>query len=347
MAAGDDAKVMLEVSFVPGLSHVTDAALALAKALEETPGQLFADAMFEGAVVAAEELVVNYVAGSAEAGSGLFSEDCYQVSAVQPVLAGVAHLNHVPEGCAHAGFVCEEGVRLAYGEREEVHVRLPASDRDGDAVTVALTYMPRNGQLKVNGVLVEAEGVAVPMVGGVFAVTYVPLTNGVGFGFDRFGYTVSDGQTTSAEHMVQVHVEDGELPAPAPVAGNAGFALAFDGVANVALLGNMSSMHLLNGEFSVGMWMKTSAAAGETRMTLLSAGPYKLHWTNVLGLQFSVEGRSVPTFAALNDGLWHYVAASFDGYVAVLYVDGKLAGARQMMGEMGDVGPVVGPNATD
>ncbi|KAK3277281.1 hypothetical protein CYMTET_14706 [Cymbomonas tetramitiformis] len=332
-------KVMTTVLYPPGSMAVQEDATAFASALESSPGSVFT--MTKYGRVGTEELSLRSVQSTVTEGSGLLMSDCYQVSAVQTVVVGAEHVNHMPIACNASNYMCMPGVSIPYGSLAEVEITLPAFDPDGDDMTVMLTYLPMQGQLKVDGELVTEANSELRMDEfGMYSLTYVPLMNGMGMGFDKFGYTVSDNTTTTMEHVISIDVDDSQMENPMSAAGNSGYALEFDGDRDEVRLGGVSEYEISD-QITLGCWMKTSALTSESRMTLVKAGPYQLKWTKVKGFQFNVGMVTVPTYQMFNDGLWHYVEASYDGHVAMLMVDSMMLGER--MAETPPMGEVMGP----
>eukprot|EP00959_Pyramimonas_sp_CCMP1952_P305793 6399079-Pyramimonas_sp.AAC.1 len=68
-----------------------------------------------------------------------------------------------------------------------------------------------------------------------------------------------------------------------PVAGEAGYALYFDGVDDAAHLGDAGAYlsEAAPCPMSVELWFKTAALTQQMDVTLLSAGPVALFWTKV------------------------------------------------------------------
>eukprot|EP00951_Prasinocladus_malaysianus_P003710 scaffold26202_cov46-Prasinocladus_malaysianus.AAC.1 len=87
------------------------------------------------------------------------------------------------------------------------------------------------------------------------------------------------------------------------------------------------------------MWVKTGSSAPAGGMTLMSAGKYRLYWTKLGGLSFSVTNGGATTevvsLLALNDLFWHHVIAASDGEAIFLYIDGMSVGSAQIVSSQG------------
>ena len=151
----------------------------------------------------------------------------------------------------------------------------------------------------------------------------LPLANGhdsAAGAYDSFKFVASDGQALSAEGVATVNVADDGIVQP--VAGNAGYALLFDGSGTEATLGALKDYGVA-GDFSLSLWFKTYASGD---MVLLAAAPFTLEFTKGHGLQFSMAGSTVTHSLKYNDGSWHNVVASYSAAGGVcLLVD---AGAK-------------------
>lgn len=377
--AVDSLKITVTVSFPAGIASVLEMAEGFGLLLENDAASVFQEVatMFGVEAFSVEEISTRRVAAQVEAGAGLLEGDCYQVSQVQTMVLGVAHLNQFPnaldEDDAEGDDDSDDSddgrqvltITLAYGENSPLDILLPAGDADGDEVIVRLTYVTLRGQLsrttasnrtavrgtrllEIDESLYDENSVVEP-VDGNFVVTYQPPPNAIGSPFDQFGYTVSDGTTKTKEVLVLIVIDDSQMPAPSPVAGNAGYALLFDGDKDVVYLGNMTEFGLELREMTVACWVRTSALASESRMTLFTAGPMMLRWTKVTGFQLVVDHMVViSTHAMYNDGLWHYVAAEIHGEVVHLYMDDQMFTGRMAPGrlEMAETSMYIGAAAS-
>lgn len=118
-----------------------------------------------------------------------------------------------------------------------------------------------------------------------------------------------------------------------------GSAFRFDGSTSYVDLGNPTALQI-TGSLSVECWFKTDAAVGNYK-TLVSKwfsgdsdASYALHWTDFGGLGFhirNVEGQVLSAHSGatlqLNDGRWHHVAGTWDGFIISIYIDGQLMGS--------------------
>eukprot|EP00899_Mesostigma_viride_P022406 jgi/Mesvir1/334/Mv22741-RA.1 len=240
-------------------------------------------------------------------------------------------------------------------------IRLRGNDSDGEAVHMIITTLPAKGHLyqadthgKPVGAAIAAPGTRVKSRSG--HVVYHPLVNAWdedGLAVDEFGFMASDGSLVSPPAKVTVHVlrEGHEV---LPVAGDAGYALAFDGFDDIADLGPLpwvgpvgkdgqdawppiSAASPSSMPASLELWFRSSAQLGDAEMTLLAAGPFVLKWAKILGLHFEVtlvpDASSLTgpvvvvtaaSYAPWNEGAWHHLAGTWDGMTASLYIDGAL-----------------------
>ncbi|GBG67786.1 hypothetical protein CBR_g911 [Chara braunii] len=165
-----------------------------------------------------------------------------------------------------------------------------------------------------------------------------------------FGWTVTDGrmfQIDVTEALVVFRFPRGNQPVhqwPAngdgadvrPVAGEAGMAAAFDGL-HGRLVIHGESLHQLRSEMTVEAWVKTSV--GTCMGAIVSSSSFILSLHPIFGVRFTVylgEKRqpytTVPTHSPLplNDGGWHFISGVFMGNSMWLYVDGRLAGRKDL-----------------
>lgn len=286
---------------------------------------------------------------------------CFQISQIVVTTVNVQHTNHMPEACAGG---CNIAIGTA-GSGKDVVFEIDATDIDGDELEVRVTYLALKGTLlapfgtasprrqnllgfsgnyiadqPVQGDLfdfyISREGSRVIMdpSTGKFPVVYSPQVNAYGMPHDSFGFVVWDGTTLSREYTVTVDVEDLGLLSQKATAGNSGYALEFDGVDDRATFGPVSAYNL-EAAATFAMWIKTGSAATGNGMTVLSAGKYRIHWSKLGGLAFSVNQAGFTTEVAsnkpLNDLFWHHVIAAYDGEHAMLFVDGVSMGAEAVM----------------
>jgi len=117
------------------------------------------------------------------------------------------------------------------------------------------------------------------------------------------------------------------------VDGEIGGGLYFDGSDDYVNCGDDSSLDFGTGDFTVELWMKTSASAGEYQGLIGKIDTST--WTG-WGLQMRTDG-SVDVYLNgehnyisgdydLRDGEWHHVVAIRDGQEAILYIDGEYIG---------------------
>jgi hypothetical protein len=118
---------------------------------------------------------------------------------------------------------------------------------------------------------------------------------------------------------------------PTPYANK--HSLLFDGVQSYVTMGNPAVLQL-TGALSLTAWFESSATLGNYQ-TLVSKwwsggteAAYSIYWTDGNGPLFAVQNASLSTLGASSatpytDGTWHFIAATWDGATARLYVDGK------------------------
>ncbi|KAK3277069.1 hypothetical protein CYMTET_14901 [Cymbomonas tetramitiformis] len=249
----------------------------------------------------------------------LSAMDAAESSSVITFELDVQPMNHEPSACM--GEACT--VSFVYNDYSDVVVELYASDPDGDALTVSLTYLPMQGYLRtLNGDLISETGSVVPPHNGTFSVVYSPLLNGkVADPYDMFGYRVSDGEYVTPEAVVDVHVDEMALKEDLPVSGEVGYALEFTGLAEASL--GMVSGYELTGGAVFSFFFKTNSALGESAVSVLSAMPYSIGIDKASGMFFAVGDDMLASGMSFNDGIWHYVLAAYDAaeLQAVLFVD--------------------------
>ena len=248
------------------------------------------------------------------------TSSCSNESPTTTVTVAATHVNHAPTGCA--GVACSTTTSAG----SDVAVTLTGADVDHDApLAFRLTSLPAKGTLLV-GQTNAAAGMSVP--GGT--LTYRPLPGPAGAGEVTFGYTAWDGVASSKEHVVTITVTPPTGANEPPVAGPAGYALRLSGEGAHADLGGANETFGLTGTgFAFGCWVRTNADPADSGATLVSAGPYVVRWGQVRGLHLAVglpgtndPAAVVATGLTLNDGAWHYVAASASLDDAWISVDG-------------------------
>lgn len=130
---------------------------------------------------------------------------------------------------------------------------------------------------------------------------------------------------------------DGTIYGAARTAGLFGNALSFDGLNDYVEIGDTSSLDISN-YLTLEAWFRTTAAAnhnnpivskdddGSNREWYLGTcfdanNPGKVRWT-LNTPNPSWYGYQLDSNTAVNDGLWHYIAATYDGSYMRLYIDG-------------------------
>ena len=111
--------------------------------------------------------------------------------------------------------------------------------------------------------------------------------------------------------------------------------LSLDGDGDYVDLGN-DMLFDWNGSFAVGFWIKVKAWQGSWDTVLKKGDAWSFerdidrntlafyHWPNF-----------VPTVVTLlEDGIWHHVAATYDGSIQKIYLDGVLLGIKDNAGSM-------------
>jgi hypothetical protein len=206
-------------------------------------------------------------------------------------------------------------------------VKLTAMDPDAGSLTLNITTLPLLGALYHSPLLAGAAPMALGemVMDAAGIVIYVPLVNAMGAPYDTFGFKAFNQGEASAEAMVSVEVP---WKGPTkPVAGEAGYALYFDGMDDSADLGKLSAVGVDVNALSVELWFKTNALLEALDVTLLVGGPYQLRWSKAQGFLMQVGDTVASTGEYFNDGAWHYVSATWAARwggsgVASLIVDG-------------------------
>ena len=134
-----------------------------------------------------------------------------------------------------------------------------------------------------------------------------------------------------------------------PVPGAAGYALRLSGSGAHADLGATQAALGLDGTgFAFGAWIRTNSDPADSGAVLLSAGPYVIRWSQVRGLHFSAGSQAAASSGKmLNDGAWHYVAASATFDAASISVDGGNATVAVIPQIEGQVAAALVVSATD
>lgn len=117
---------------------------------------------------------------------------------------------------------------------------------------------------------------------------------------------------------------------PMLVQGRHGMAMQFDGVST--MLRARSSDFVTPGGFTIAAWMNVDSATVDTRClaTLTRGAAAADTWKLCIyngNLLFSVDGGLSPTeigYPTFSQGVWHHVAARWDGHTAELFVDGQM-----------------------
>ena len=248
----------------------------------------------------------------------------------------------------------------------DVVVELEAEDMDDDELTYVITTLPTYGVLYqtpdgvTRGPRITRPGTS--LEAGINHVLYSPILvdNGSWGQFTTFfGYTAYDlaGADGAKQHAVEpealvhfnVTMSVSEQP---PVAGASSMALMFSEFGDpVALpapkgLSNLTAM-------TVEMWMKTSAALARVdNAALIECDAFRFNVGRILGLSFTVplgdgsvvsvnqdEPMTTNPDMDVNDGAWHFVAATFKTNVGgvlgdtmlELYMDGVKVGASSVV----------------
>eukprot|EP00898_Chlorokybus_atmophyticus_P009137 jgi/Chlat1/9224/Chrsp99S08484 len=266
--------------------------------------------------------IVTYVPDAGASGNDIFKYQAYdgvEFSYRQGVIISVSPLNSAP-------IVSSSVVNTNPGEK--VLIRLHGSDAEnGTELDFILTALPHKGLLyeansrgRTRGGPLNAINTKVDNY-----VVYVPDANGRDSGddvYDKFAYVASDGLLLSQEAYISIHVNPVGFVA-SPVAGDAGYALSFDGVTDKVVLKSLRS-YGANESMTIEAWFKTFANTLVDDMTLVSAGPLTVYWSRVAGLTISINGVEASTYAAYNDGSWHHLSISVGDNATSIIVDGEL-----------------------
>lgn len=221
-------------------------------------------------------------------------------------------------------------------------------DIEGEPLAYVVSTLPAKGRLyQADGMPIMAPGTPVADAGQ--RLLYAPGANPSGAAYDSFGFQATDGNVGAcvgapplpcppagdaqpyftAEGTVTLSATGAAGGNTLPVAGHAGYALQFDGVDDMVVVGLDDSV---GGPVSLELWLKSSSAVNEfaTIATLVAPGAepdyLSLHLTRfgAVGVDAAVGGEVAAAYshAVVNDGNWHHVAASFDGARLALVVDG-------------------------
>jgi hypothetical protein len=114
-------------------------------------------------------------------------------------------------------------------------------------------------------------------------------------------------------------------------AGEAGHAFSLDGVQSYVSIPDSPSLDSLTISITIELWMKagqTDANADWKGLVTKGNSSWRLMATTFAKtVYWNVDGASPAGMAGtrnVNDGLWHHVAATYDGAQMCLYVDGTL-----------------------
>ncbi|HEY8087315.1 MAG TPA: LamG-like jellyroll fold domain-containing protein, partial [Polyangiaceae bacterium] len=115
---------------------------------------------------------------------------------------------------------------------------------------------------------------------------------------------------------------------PTPYANT--HALSFDGVQTYVTMGNPAALQI-SGPLTLAAWFQSSASLGNYKMlvskwwTGQSDATYAIYWQTGFGPSLGLNDGPVELSTAAstlyNDGAWHFIAGTWDGTNAVLYVD--------------------------
>eukprot|EP00898_Chlorokybus_atmophyticus_P001864 jgi/Chlat1/2679/Chrsp18S02981 len=237
-------------------------------------------------------------------------------------------------------------------------ITLPAVDVDGNLLTFQITTLPTQGVLyaTVDGVtrgdIITSANTQLPGHSGTVILSMLGAqhANGTALMAPYLGYRVFDSltwQENVPEAIVVFNVsESTKIPL---IAGDAGHALEFDGTGeDVVVVEMLSSLELSsNNHVTVEAWIKTPGGVGQAG-TIVATSDFSLALDKLFGVQFTVvlstassEDDTTTTTAqqqqefsvtpsdavSVNDGAWHYVAATFDGTTMRLFVDGVEVGS--------------------
>jgi len=124
---------------------------------------------------------------------------------------------------------------------------------------------------------------------------------------------------------------------PRWVNGQAGKALALDGVDDCIDVGNPSSLNITD-VITVMAWVKTESAGNSQTQACVTKGndSYGLVFGSDNTLSFRVtadECASIPIDASFN-GDWHHLCGTYDGRILALYLDGTLRGQTDFQGRI-------------
>lgn len=107
------------------------------------------------------------------------------------------------------------------------------------------------------------------------------------------------------------------------------YALDLDGSNDYINCGSAAPLNLTR--MTIAAWLKSSGSSGEPAIigkgSYSGSGYHLVHsggGGNVNGIYFHLQGNFVLSTSTLNDSLWHFIAASYDGATMRLYWDGVL-----------------------
>jgi hypothetical protein len=131
------------------------------------------------------------------------------------------------------------------------------------------------------------------------------------------------------------HGNAGALTGAEWTKGKHGFALSFDGRKSFVKVPHASALRFARG-MTIDAWVRPAALDGGWRTIVSKPGSRKSVafglFTSARKARASVATRSVATRSALAVGRWTHLAATWDGKVQRLYVDGKRVGSARYDG---------------
>jgi glucose/arabinose dehydrogenase/PKD repeat protein len=182
-----------------------------------------------------------------------------------------------------------------------------------------------------------AHSIATPAAAATYTATFVQSAAPAGlvaaYGFDAgSGTSVADSSGLGNSGSLSGAVWDG--------AGRFGSALRFDGVNDWVTVADAASLDLAAG-MTVEAWVRPSALGGWRTVVFkerAGGSVYGLYADEgggrPLGQVFIGAERNAVGSASLPVSAWSHLAATFDGAVVRLYVNGALAGSSAMSGSM-------------
>lgn len=127
---------------------------------------------------------------------------------------------------------------------------------------------------------------------------------------------------------------------------NIGMVTTFDGNGDYVKVPDHDSLDLNGNQMCVEAWVNINSYAGDYRCilgkigwTTTSAWSYNLHINDGGGLHFNVVNTSGTEFpinspAVVGNGTWHHVAATYNGSLIKIYIDGNEVNSRTATGNI-------------